>query len=295
MNPHDLASLLVRRAARSAPEALADRLEEEWLADLSERRGPLSRARFALGCCWAMRVIAHEHALASAAAASSTSSHRILVAHAVHALLDPARLSRRTVAIAVLICVHVAVLYIFVMGLAQKASAVFSGPMASRVIEETARREQPPALPQPKFATQVDVPTPLVDTFELPPEAQTITVPPHVDRAVILPPSGVPAAVVNRIVGGPGAGFPSTDDFYPPIARRLGEAGSAVVQVCVDPRGQLTSAPTLAHSSGIRTIDDGALRLARAGSGHYRPTTEDGRPVSACFAYRIRFQLKDLD
>jgi TonB family protein len=94
-------------------------------------------------------------------------------------------------------------------------------------------------------------------------------------------------------MGGPGAGFPNTEDYYPPAARRLGEVGTSVISVCVDPRGRLTAAPRIVASSGIGQIDEGALRLASAGSGHYRPTTENGRAVAACYAFRIRFQLED--
>ncbi|TLY91210.1 MAG: energy transducer TonB, partial [Gammaproteobacteria bacterium] len=48
-----------------------------------------------------------------------------------------------------------------------------------------------------------------------------------------------------------------------------------------------------ARSSGSARLDDGALKLAHAGSGHYRPTTEDGRPVDSCYVFRIRFELRD--
>lgn len=34
-------------------------------------------------------------------------------------------------------------------------------------------------------------------------------------------------------------------------------------------------------------------RLAKAGSGHYRPTTENGQPVSSCCAFRIVFRIED--
>jgi TonB family protein len=71
----------------------------------------------------------------------------------------------------------------------------------------------------------------------------------------------------------------------------LGENGVAIVGVCVDENGRLTSNPTLAKSSGSAALDNGALKLAKAGSGHYRSTTEDGRPVSYCYPFRIRFQL----
>jgi hypothetical protein len=49
---------LVRCAAERAPECMSERLNEEWLADLSARATTMSRLRFAIGCCWATRVIA---------------------------------------------------------------------------------------------------------------------------------------------------------------------------------------------------------------------------------------------
>lgn len=49
-------------AARRVSGSLSERLEEEWLADLSTRRGPMLRLRFAAGCVWAANVIANERA-----------------------------------------------------------------------------------------------------------------------------------------------------------------------------------------------------------------------------------------
>lgn len=104
---------------------------------------------------------------------------------------------------------------------------------------------------------------------------------------------GAPATVSEqRVLGGPGQGFPNTADFYPDAALRLGEQGTASVRVCVSPSGRLTSDPTIVQSSGSRRLDGGALALAKAGSGHYRPTTEDGTAVGACFPVRMRFTLQ---
>jgi hypothetical protein len=64
------------------------------------------------------------------------------------------------------------------------------------------------------------------------------------------------------------------------------------VRVCVDEHGRLQGDPTIADTSGSARLDGGALALARAGSGHYRSSTEDGKPVSSCYAYRVRFQLR---
>jgi hypothetical protein len=69
--------------------------------------------------------------------------------------------------------------------------------------------------------------------------------------------------------------------------------GIATLSACVDPGGRLTSDPKIVQSTGSRRLDDGALTLAIAGSGRYRATTENGKPVNSCYAFRIRFDLKN--
>ncbi len=44
-----MAPRMIRQAARDAPPSLSERLEEEWLADLSGLPGPMSRLSFAVG------------------------------------------------------------------------------------------------------------------------------------------------------------------------------------------------------------------------------------------------------
>ncbi|MDP9009455.1 MAG: TonB family protein [Pseudomonadota bacterium] len=106
------------------------------------------------------------------------------------------------------------------------------------------------------------------------------------------PPLVTPTHEVARVAGGPGAGFPDTADFYPSLSIHLGEEGISTVRVCVDPKGRLTSVPMTVKSSGNARLDEGALKLARAGSGHYRPTAEDGQLVNSCYPFGVRFQLK---
>jgi hypothetical protein len=66
-----VAHWLIRQAAHRAPEALASRLEEEWLADSESRSAALSRLRFAVGCCWAGLVIGNDYPRRRVAAASA--------------------------------------------------------------------------------------------------------------------------------------------------------------------------------------------------------------------------------
>jgi biopolymer transport protein ExbD len=63
MNGYDLDAIarrVIERAAHRAPAALAKRLQEEWLADLSDHRGRIARLRLALGCYWAAMLIRHD-------------------------------------------------------------------------------------------------------------------------------------------------------------------------------------------------------------------------------------------
>lgn len=283
-----VARRLVACAARQAPPDLAERLQEEWLADLLARKSAPSRIRFGLGCCWATRIIVREFGVAAVAGGGSASGQRLLVGYGGH---DFSWFSRRSTALLAIVLLHVAAFYAYTSGLAQRIVPVSPDWMRGvQIAPEVRTPPIPPPLPKPTFTpTTVDkFPTPLT-RFDLPPDPTAITVArspePHVAPPV------VPA--VTRVPGGPGAGFPDSEDYYPPSIVRLGESGATVVSVCVDPRGRLTAAPVIAQSSGIALLDQGALKLATAGSGHYRPTTENGRPVSSCYAFRVRFHLED--
>jgi biopolymer transport protein ExbD len=60
MNGYDLDAIarrVIEHAAHRAPATLAERLQEEWLADLSDHQGRIARLRLALGCYWAAILI----------------------------------------------------------------------------------------------------------------------------------------------------------------------------------------------------------------------------------------------
>jgi len=73
-----LAARLIRYAARNAPPALAERLEEEWLADLTAQPSSFAGLSLALGCCWAARVIERHHRAASAAVSARGSKSQLV-------------------------------------------------------------------------------------------------------------------------------------------------------------------------------------------------------------------------
>jgi TonB family protein len=287
----DLAHRLIVRAARQAPAALTERLAEEWLADLASRTGAGSRLRLAIGCCWATGVITRDFRVPQLAASSATGGHKPLRGDFHY---DLPQLSRRTVTFILIVALHALLIYGFASGFGQRLIPTLPAPMHGVVIEEIK-----PQLPPPQVTTDVRL-TAIRPTAIPVVGPQEIDFPPDTDPTgtrVTQPPSLTqpepPVRPVTRVAGGPGKGFPDTQDYYPSAARRAAETGVSNVQVCVDVQGRLTAEPTLAQSSGNRRLDDAALNLAKAGSGHYRPTTEDGQAVSACFPYRIRFALSN--
>jgi TonB family protein len=295
---------LIHRAARGAPESLSARLEEEWLADLESRSSILSRLRFALGCCWATVVIVSDYPRRRVAATSAATATSAAAATSSAAAMrgfnslndrDFSYFSLRSGTLFLIAGLHAALFYGLITTLSHM-NVLKTPSNLENVVVKPAPQEKLPLLPPAVTLKgwtidvkkiEVDVP-PKVDvenelTTEVEKSLDTHTTP--------LPPEP-PAHVVRQVAGGPGAGFPETADYYPMLSIHLGEQGVSTVRVCVDPRGRLTTAPSIVKGSGSARLDDGALKLARAGSGKYKATTEDGQAVNSCYAFGVRFQLK---
>jgi len=285
-----IARSLVQHAARKAPTSLAQRLEEEWLADFEERRSSLSRLRFGVGCYWATHVIAHEYLEPKVATASASGA---TLAASGYTPPDYSFLSRRSVAVLGILAVHAVIIYAFATGLVHTVMTKLAPPVTVYPTQPKPP-EAPPPLPEPpRFQSQVVE----IDHLVKVPKIDVITAPDIVapqDPPQVLPvvTTMTQPTVVNRVMGGPGKNFPNTDDYYPPAMIRQGVTGSTTVRVCTDDRGRLTGDPTLVQTSGSAGLDQGALKLARAGSGHYRASTEDGRAVSSCYPFRVTFTMR---
>jgi|HubBroStandDraft_1064217.scaffolds.fasta_scaffold149580_1 TonB family protein len=278
---------LVRRAARSTPAELAERLEEEWLADLVMRSNSFARLRLVLGCFWASRVIAHDCLLAGVTAQAGSNHDGVVTLGR--------RSSQRTTIFMLIVGLHVVAIYalasVFAIHGFKKPPSVLTGSLLPYTPPKPDVVPLPPADPALRHPGAI-VPDLAIPDFEVAPTTSTEDT--HKETGIVAKQDlgddhGV---IVKRISGGPGAGFPNTEDYYPASAIRQGEEGAAAVQVCVNEKGKLTTDPALVQSSGYALLDEGALRLAKAGSGHYRSSTEDGRPISDCYAYSVRFKLK---
>ena len=290
----DLAYRLVLRAAHKAPTALSERLREEWLADLESRNGSLSRLRLAIGCYWATTAIARDFGTPQLATSGASTAHKPLLSAFPY---DLPRLSGRTVAVLLIIGFHGLLILGFSSGLAQHV--VQSVPALIHISFESSTPQHPQPPPpavnfKPRMIDARDPSLPDPQKIELAVESSPAKTGPVLQSQP--PATGEkvePQRTVHGVLGGPASGFPNTDDYYPPTSRRLAETGITDVQVCVNEQGRLTADPTLLRSSGSHRLDDAALNVAKAGSGHYQPTTEDGAPVSSCYPFRVRFRLKD--
>jgi TonB family protein len=290
-DPSGVTHWLIVHAAHRAPESLSSRLEEEWLADLGSRSSALSRLRFATGCCWASLVIVHESARNRVPAASASVS-----AGGVVTLTDRnlGYFSLRSATLFLIAGLHAALFYGMITTLSHTRGSATPPDLQNTVIKPV-----PPVTSPSQGAVVTDwtitVPKPDTETPPLPPIQSDLRAE-YDEKPVVrdLPaqPPQTPTHIVSHVAGGPGAGFPETGDFYPAPSIRLGEEGFSTVRVCVDTRGRLISAPTNENSSGSARLDEAALKLARAGSGHYRAATDDGQPVNSCYAFGVRFQLK---
>jgi periplasmic protein TonB len=199
--------------------------------------------------------------------------------------------SRRAIVLIAIIAFHILLGWVFASGLGSKVIQVLAPPIQTDIIEEVEERDTPPPPPPPEFERPpVEVPPPEV-TIDIPVDtAQSTAITDVTDRPVPMapPPPPPPKAVKKPTLG---KNFPASEDYYPAASKRLGEEGSPTVKVCIGPNGKLTEDPTIATSSGSARLDEGAVKLAKA--GRYVAGSVDGAPTTDCLNFRVKFELKN--
>ena len=201
----------------------------------------------------------------------------------------PPRVSRRTMTFLLVACLHAAAFYGLLLGGAPFIK-MLPEPLVAKVIDSP-RHDVLPSIPGPHMTNPRIVIPKTVEEFKIEPGPADATAVTTSESSSGGGPPSLPHPI-NRLQGGPGTGFPSTNDFYPSTSIYREEEGAATVEACVDGKGRLTSDPKIIESTRSPRLDEAALKIAKAGSGHYRATTEDGQPVDSCYAFRIRFSLR---
>src|SRR5262245_6147534 len=208
-----------------------------------------------------------------------------------HVRHDSQYATRRATIFAVILGLHVLVLWVVASGLARRIVETVAPPIETSLIEEVQERDTPPPPPPPEFERPpVEVPPPDV-AIDIPVDtAQSTAITDVTDKPVprAPPPPPPPKNVKKASLG---KNFPNSEDYYPAAAKRLGEEGSPTVKVCIGPNGKLTEEPTIAASSGNARLDEGAIKLAKA--GRYVAGSVDGVPSTDCLSFRVKFELKN--
>ncbi|MGH8288124.1 MAG: energy transducer TonB [Steroidobacteraceae bacterium] len=201
---------------------------------------------------------------------------------------DTQYLTRRTAVLGIIVALHIGIIWALASGLAQRAIQLVAPPIQTQIIKQPKQQLKPPPPPPPQLQQQqVQVPPPVIQ-INVPAAEQThtITIVRRVVRAAPAPPARVtPLQVIAR-------DFPPTDSYYPDASRRLGEQGTVLVHMCIGAGGRVSD-PKVARSSGSSRLDRAALRYAQATSGHFRPETRNGVPVTVCTNLPVKFQLTD--
>jgi biopolymer transport protein ExbD len=150
-----LAHRVIRRAARHVPEALCERLEEEWLADLSERSGRMSRLSFALGCSWAAMMIGRDHCSVTVPTSCSATQTRLMRSHVRHGTRRYSR-SATTLVGAGVVCEINTTPLIDVM-LVLLVTLIVSLPIMTHAVKLDLPRSEPPRDQAPPEVIDLDI------------------------------------------------------------------------------------------------------------------------------------------
>lgn len=224
------------------------------------------------------------------------------VAFAFHPIV--LRHVRRFGPLAAIILLHIAFFQALQSGLLRQAVAA----LPKEVLVSFITPESPPAPPTPKalppktvpvVKKQTVAPRPAPPVVNNTPSPQAITTPPAEAAPVSAEPaaSASPAPVATAAPPAPATPRTMTSGIeylqapqpaYPPIAKRMGEEGKAILRVLVNDKGR-PERVEVQKSSGSPRLDEAARQAVLRAV--FKPFMEDGKAVPAFAIVPISFQL----
>jgi periplasmic protein TonB len=207
---------------------------------------------------------------------------------------DSSFFSRRVLVFIIACAVQVLGFIGLTLGLANKVLHLAPQPIQTSIVQQVQKHVAPPPPPPPKMARPpVVVPPPEV-SINVPVETNSTAITNVTDKKVAPAPRPAPVHhVVYTYAQLDIRDSPSTDDYYPPVSRRLDEQGTTIVRACPGANGRVQGQPSVVKSSGSSRLDQAALKWATA--AHFKPGTADGRPIKECVEFRVVFQLTGDD
>jgi len=193
---------------------------------------------------------------------------------------------RQATGIALVLLLHVGIIYALVSGLGRQVVEVLRKPLETRIIAEPKTTPPPPPLappPLPRLAAPPPpyIPPPEIQIRSAPPPVTAITAVTTVKPAEPVPftrppePVAAPPAPAVRLPAVIDAARSCQQPEYPPISRRMGETGTVVLQFLIDVDGRVIDSK-IDNSSGHPRLDEAAraaLALCR-----FKPGSLDGKP-----------------
>ena len=190
---------------------------------------------------------------------------------------------------ALVVAIHVVIIWGFQNGLASFMVNLVNGPMEASLVEETKVDAEAPPPPPPKFQA---LPPPViipVDIAVAAPEAVASTAIDTTAKKQAAPPAPVARDIIIPPKSNPRR--PVTQPEYPPTSKRLGEAGTVVMLLTVSEEGRVTEAK-IDKSSGYERLDEAALKEAlnrwRLVAG-----TVNGKASAMQYKFAVTFKLTD--
>lgn len=195
--------------------------------------------------------------------------------------------AQRYSGLAIVIGLHVAIIYLLVSGLGKSVVQVISGPIETKVIEEVQAEPDEPPPPPP----QLEAPPP---EFVPPPEIVLATDPAPATTAITQVQSKVaappPPPKVDVVPPRTNPRRPNSQPPYPTISKRLGEEGVVTLQLYVNENGRVVEAK-IQKSSGFPRLDDAAVREAKR-NWRFIPAQRGKQAVAAWTSVNVRFEFK---
>jgi protein TonB len=205
--------------------------------------------------------------------------------------------------IVMVLAAHLAAIYGLLQIGAVREAVREAVPIFAGLIRPAAPPVEPPAPPPPPApVVKRVVPPPIIAAAPAPaPAPAEFVVPPAPPEAVVAveappapaaPPAPPPLpAPQPRTVDVSAVGYLEPPRVsYPPLSRRLGEEGRALLRVLVDPSGRPTEV-IVSTSSGFSRLDDAATSAARR--TRFRPYTENGVARTVWVLMPFVFTLKE--